>query len=290
MTKLFTSLLGNSQKLDGGAMFGNAPKALWERWIPADDRNRIDLSCRCLLVQEEGRNILLETGIGAFFTPKLQQRFGVVETDHILLKSLKKLGLSHEDIDIIILSHLHFDHAGGLLEAYQQDKVPDILFPNAKYIVSTKAFERACTPHPRDKASFIPHLQQQLKDSQRLELVDGPYSSLLGKEYRFIYSHGHTPGLLCTEIQTPLGPILFGADLIPGCSWVHTPITMGYDRFPELLIDEKSKLLPSLVRRSGYIFFTHDHNVALARVVRDERGRFTTSQHQEHLHQQSFSP
>ena len=163
------------------------------------------------------------------------------------------------------------------------------MFPNAKYIVSKDALSRAISPHPRDKASFIPHLQEELQDSQRLILVDGTQSSLLGDDYRFVYSHGHTPGLLCTEIQTPMGPILFGADLIPGCSWVHTPITMGYDRFPELLIDEKTNILQSLVQRSGYIFFTHDHKVALARVTQDKRGRFTTAQHQEHLHQQSFS-
>lgn len=287
-TKIFSSILGNSQKLDGGAMFGNAPKALWQRWIPADNLNRIDLSCRCLLIQDEGKNILLETGIGAFFSPKLQQRFGVVEKEHVLLKNLKKIGLSHSDIDIVILSHLHFDHAGGLLEPYQESKTPKLLFPKATFITSKDAFSRACHPHARDKASFIPHLQQQLQDSRRLVLVQDEYCSLLGPDYRFVYSSGHTPGLLCTEIQTQLGPILFGADLIPGSSWVHTPITMGYDRFPELLIDEKTEILQSLLSRSGYIFFTHDHKVALARVVQDDRGRFTTNQHQEYLLHKRF--
>ena len=286
--KIFTSILGNSQKLDGGAMFGNAPKALWQRWIPADEQNRIDLSCRCLLIQDDNKNILLETGIGAFFSPKLQQRFGIVEDKHVLLDNLAKIGLSHEDIDIVILSHLHFDHAGGLLESYQESVTPKLLFSNATFITSKEAFSRACNPHPRDRASFIPHLQQQLIDTGRLVLVEDEYVDLLGSDYRFVYSNGHTPGLLCTEIQTEKGPILFGADLIPGSSWVHTPITMGYDRFPELLIDEKTEILKSLVTRSGYIFFTHDHKVALARIIQDDRGRFTTSQHRNHLLQQRF--
>ena len=287
-SKRFSSILGNSQKLDGGAMFGNAPKALWQRWIPADELNRIDLSCRCLLIQDGEKNILFETGIGAFFSPKLQQRFGVVEKEHMLLKNLEHMGLSHADIDVVVLSHLHFDHAGGLLESYQESKTPDLLFPNATFITSKEAFHRACNPHARDKASFIPHLQEQLQDSGRLVLVEEESCPVLGPDYRFVYSNGHTPGLLCTEIQTPLGPILFGADLIPGSTWVHIPITMGYDRFPELLIDEKTQILQSLLRRSGYIFFTHDHKVALARITQDERGRCTTKEHQEHLYQQRF--
>ena len=107
------ALQGNSQRLDGGAMFGNAPKALWSRWITPDENNQIPLSCRTLLIQENNRNILLETGIGAFFDPKLKQRYGVIETKHVLLDSLKQIGLSDQAIDIVVLSHLHFDHAGG---------------------------------------------------------------------------------------------------------------------------------------------------------------------------------
>jgi len=271
------SILGNSQKLDGGAMFGNAPKALWKRWITPDDQNRINLSCRCLLIQEENRTILFETGIGAFFSPKFRSRFGVVESEHILLQSLEEKGFQQEDIDIIVLSHLHFDHAGGLLEKYQENTESDLLFPNAQYVVSKKAMERAQKPHPRDRASFISHLQQLLIASGRLHLVDTYLSPLLGPKYRFHYSNGHTVGLLCTEIQTQNGPILFGADLIPGSAWVHAPITMGYDRFPELLIDEKSKILQSLVDRAGYVFFTHDHEIAIAQITTDERGRFITA-------------
>ena len=100
------SILGNSQRLDGGAMFGNAPRALWERWMPADALHRIDLGCRALLVREGERNILVETGIGAFFSPELKQRFGVQEERHVLLASLRDAGFSHEDIDVVVLSHM----------------------------------------------------------------------------------------------------------------------------------------------------------------------------------------
>src|SRR5262245_873883 len=115
--KIF-ALKGNSQLLDGGAMFGNAPKEMWQKWQSADDKNRIPLACTCLLVETaDGKNLLFETGIGAFFEPKLKERFGVVESEHVLLKSLKNIGLEHTDIHAVILSHLHFDHAGGTLSA-----------------------------------------------------------------------------------------------------------------------------------------------------------------------------
>lgn len=275
MERRLHSVEGNSQKLDGGAMFGNAPKALWERWAPPDDRNRIDLACRCLLVVEDDRKILLETGIGAFFSPKLRDRFGVQESGHVLLENLAKLGISHEDIDVVVLSHLHFDHAGGLLTEWRENEPFELLFPNARFVVSRAAWERARSPHARDTASFIPELQALLASSERLELIsEGKVSEVLGPDYRFHFSNGHTPGLMLTEVPGTLGPVVFGADLIPGRAWVHKSITMGYDRFPELLIDEKIKLMEHIVRANGRLFFTHDPECAMARLTRDERGRF----------------
>ncbi|HVH33223.1 MAG TPA: MBL fold metallo-hydrolase, partial [Tahibacter sp.] len=149
------SLIGNSQKLDGGAMFGNVPRPMWEKWIVPDVDNRIPLACRCLLVDDlDGKRVLFETGIGAFFEPKLKERFGVVESEHVLLASLAAAGFDEAGIDAVVLSHLHFDHAGGLLAAYEPGQPPRLLFPNAKYLVSRECWERALHPHPRDRASF----------------------------------------------------------------------------------------------------------------------------------------
>lgn len=257
-------------------MFGNAPRALWQRWAPPDEHNRIILACRAMLVEEDaGRRILCEAGIGAFFAPALRERFGVEPAHHVLLDSLRALGVEPADIEVIVLSHLHFDHAGGLLTAWSEGVEPALVFPNAHYVVSRKAWERATQPHVRDRASFIDVLQPLLEQTGRLELVDGEHSTTLGADYRVHYSDGHTPGLMMTEVPSADGPVLFAADLIPGASWVHLPITMGYDRFPELLIEEKTRLLGDLLDRRGRLFFTHDPNVALGRIHRDDRGRYS---------------
>ncbi len=275
MSRQITPLLGNSQKLDGGSMFGNCPRAVWSRWLPPDEEGRVPLACRAMLVDDDGRKILFETGIGAFFEPKLRARYGVVEDEHVLLASLAAIGLSDADIDVVVLSHMHFDHAGGLLAAWEEGAANRLLFPKAQFVVGKDAFARSKAPHPRDRASFIPGLPELLEATGRLEIVDGEDSAVLGAGYRFHYSDGHTPGLLLTEVATDEGPVVFVSDLIPGRPWMHVPISMGYDRFPELLIDEKRGLLEDLLAREGSVFFTHDPDVAQARVHQDAKGRFS---------------
>ena len=272
--RTLTSVLGNSQRLDGGAMFGNAPKTMWEGWIKPDDKNRIPLACRCLVVRDSGKTILIETGIGAFFDPQLRERYGIVESHHVLLESLAAIGDQPDDVDVVVLSHLHFDHAGGVLSEYEQGTTPQLVFPRAIYVVGAEAWQRAVAPHARDKASFIPGLTNLLASTGRLELAASEHAAALGAGFRFHRSSGHTPGLLLTEIDMPGGPVLFAADLIPGRPWVHLPITMGYDRFPELLVDEKNTLLSDLVARNGRLFFTHDPDIALSRVAKNEKGKF----------------
>lgn len=285
------SIRGNTQKLDGGAMFGNAPRAVWEKWAAPDDLNRIELACRALLASPlAGKTVLFETGIGAFFEPKLRDRYGVQEPGHVLIESLREAGFEHEDIDVVVLSHLHFDHAGGLLAPWSKGRTPELLFPNATFLVGAEHWARALHPHPRDRASFIPELPGLLQASGRLEIVDGPRSRTLGDSVRFSFSDGHTPGLMLAEIIGPesvdgqaRGGVVFCADLIPGRSWVHVPITMGYDRNAELLIDEKRSFLEDKLARNVHLFFTHDPQCALAQVSRDEKGRFGTVHEQGEL-------
>lgn len=275
---------GNRQWLDGGAMFGNAPRPVWEKWLKPDELGRIPLACRALLIEANGKNILCETGIGAFFEPKLAERYGVENpTHHILIENLNRLGVAENEIDFVILSHLHFDHAGGLLPTYEQMKSGDreLRFKNAKYVVGNEAWARAQHPHSRDRASFIPELIEALKTSQRLIVVQGEsHPEVLPEKIRFFISNGHTPGQMHTVLTGEKSKVVFAGDLIPGVPWMHLPITMGYDRYPELLIDEKAKLYEEALPGHWWVFFTHDPQTVMAQLTKDEKGKFSATNSQ----------
>lgn len=276
---LISSLEGNRQSLDGGAMFGNVPRALWERWCPADALGRIQLSCRCFLVEEAGRKVLIETGVGSFFSPQLRERYGVIEEEHVLLRSLEARGIGPEEIDVVLLSHLHFDHAGGVLSQFREGEKLKLVFSRAKFLVGETAWQRARTPHVRDRASFIVELIELLDQSGRLAFVadDAQQHALLGENIRLRASFGHTPGMLLPTIQGRECSATFCADLVPGSAWVHLPITMGYDRFPEQLIDEKRALYEEMGEGS-WLLFTHDTEVAAGRLSLGENGKYELSE------------
>lgn len=282
-----TSIEGNRQLLDGGAMFGNAPRLVWEKWIQPDSLGRIPLACRCMLLEFDGLKVLCETGIGAFFEPKLAERFGVQNPSrHLLLENLKAHGHSAESIDYVILSHLHFDHAGGLLPTYQEISQGNdgLVFPKAKFIVGEEAWERALHPHFRDKASFIPGLTDKLLATKRLLIVPRQnLPELLKQRIEFLTTSGHTPGHMHTLFKGDKGKIFFCGDLIPGRAWVHLPITMGYDRFPELLIDEKAQVYQRAESENWVLFFTHDPQVAASHLKRNAAGKYEPVQDQAEL-------
>lgn len=276
------SIEGNRQWLDGGAMFGNAPKTLWQKWVNCDEHNRIPLACRSLLVKTGNKTILLETGIGYFMAPKLADRFGIEGKDHLLLENLMQKGIHEEDVDYVVLSHLHFDHAGGLVPVWPGIEKPDWQphFPNAKYVISKTQFERANSPHPRDRASYIVGLNTKLQESKRLILVENNQSEIadLKDLVSFTFTDGHTPGLMHSIIHGVKETIFFAADLIPGTPWIHLPIVMGYDRFPEQTINEKRIVLEQAAAKNWLMFYTHDSKIAASRIKKNEKGRFEATE------------
>jgi len=283
---VFKSLIGNSMRLDGGAMFGNAPKALWTRWMEADEQNMIKIASQSLLVQTPSCNILFETGAGAYLSPDMKKRFQIQEEHHVLLDSLAENGLDHGDITHVILSHLHFDHAGGLLKPHEKGRdFNELLFPNARFITGQKNFDRSVLPHVRDRASFIPGLAELLRDSGRLDLKqDKELLNLDGLDIEFIESHGHTPGMLLSLVRVRGFTLLFTGDLAPGHHWVNLPITMGYDRFPEGLIDEKQQILGRALDLDALLFYPHDPVYAASKLVKDPvKKRFVPTDLQEKL-------
>jgi glyoxylase-like metal-dependent hydrolase (beta-lactamase superfamily II) len=249
-----TSLEGNRHALDGGSMFGHVPKALWSRWIKSDENNRAELASRALLIEDDKGDLYLFDGtIGTSLPPKERERYCVVGEENQLLLSLASNGVKPKDIRGIVLSHLHFDHVGGVLN--RDEKGLSLLFPHATHYISVSHFERAKAPKPRDRASFISDLPPLLESSGKLKLLQKddrlPFPSEL------FLSEGHTLGLLIVMLYAP-GLIALPTDLIPGVPWINLPVNTGFDRFPEQSVIEKEALLKRVVKEDGLLFLTHD--------------------------------
>ncbi len=259
-------LTGTTFRLDGGAMFGHVPRELWSRWTEPDLQNRILLAGRSLVVKVDGRVLLFEAGTGAYMEPKYAEQYGIEQKSGGLTGQLKRRGIEAGEVTDVVLSHLHFDHAGGLVPDWPavENSGWKVRFENARYWVGAVQFERARAPHVRDRASFIPGLCEKLEETGRLSLVSpgGPSPPELAALLDFSFSDGHTPGMMHALIRTDASPLFFAADLVPGTAWLHLPVTMGYDRNPEQLIEEKNTVLRRAAEENWRLVYTHDPVVA----------------------------
>jgi glyoxylase-like metal-dependent hydrolase (beta-lactamase superfamily II) len=248
-------------RLDGGAMFGSVPKPVWSKSNPADERNRITLAMRCLLLEGEGRRILVDVGVGDKFPDKLVDIYGVDHREQSLERSLSALGLGVEDVTDVVLTHLHFDHAGGATRRHGGLLTPRL--PRAHYYVQRRNWENAGHPSPRERASYMPENYVPLMEAGVLRLWDGAQRPWSGIE--LFTAEGHTRGQQLVRISGPEGVLYYVADLIPTASHVRIPFVMGYDAAAIETMSEKRELLERAVAERAWICLEHDPATALAR-------------------------
>ena len=255
-------------RLDGGAMFGVVPKPLWERKFPADERNRIGLATNCLLVRGPGFTVLVESGLGDKWDDRSREMYAIAREPR-LEESLRRLGVSPEDVDALVLSHLHFDHAGGATRRIGGAVVP--AFPNATLYVQAAELAHARAPNERDRASYLPENWEPYAAAGRIEAVEGDREIRPG--IRVVPLPGHNAGMQAVRIDSEGLTAFYFADALPTAAHVPIPWIMGYDLYPVDLIRNKKALLETAVREGWLCVFEHDPNVPWGRVVDEANGR-----------------
>jgi glyoxylase-like metal-dependent hydrolase (beta-lactamase superfamily II) len=256
--------------LDGGAMFGVVPKNLWSRTNPADEQNRIDMALRALLVQGDGMNILIDTGMGSKYDDKTKSIYKLDHSKFTLLDSLQQMGLEAKDITHIIQTHLHFDHCGGLVTRSPSGELQPT-FPNATVFVQKENLAWARNPTEKDRASYLKDDWEPMVTNGMLEALDGEGEIFPGIELRIF--NGHTRAQQLPHIYDGAGHhVFFCADLFPTKAHVNLPWIMGYDNFPLTTLEEKKNLLPRAYEEKWLLFFEHDPESALMRIESTPKG------------------
>jgi glyoxylase-like metal-dependent hydrolase (beta-lactamase superfamily II) len=271
--KLYPIESGNF-KLDGGAMFGVVPKTIWNKTNPADANNLIDIAARCLLIEDQNRLILIDTGMGDKQSDKF---FGYYSLwgSHSIDKSLAKFGFQRDDITDVFMTHLHFDHCGGSVQ-WNADKTGyQPAFKNATYWTNENHWEWATKPNPREKASFLAENILPMQESGQLKFIKRPEADFgFSEEMNFgiYYVDGHTEKQMIPHIQYKDKTIVFCADLLATAGHIPLPYVMGYDTRPLLTMPEKAKLLNTAADQNYYLFLEHDAHNQIITVERTEKG------------------
>ena len=254
-------------RLDGGAMFGVVPKTLWERIYPADDKNRIRLGLNSLLVQSGDFNLIIDTGIGSHFDSKLSGLY-TVDNEPGLIAALEKVGLKPEDIDIVINTHLHFDHCGGnTIVSEGRDILP--AFPRARYIIQKGEWESALRPNARDRASYLEQYFVPLKERGQLQLVEGDTEISEGLEV--VLASGHTAHHQCVKIESEGQTLFFLGDMVPTSGHVGLPYIMSYDLFPLETMKNKERFYQQAIEEDWTVAFNHDPEYFFGKITQKNR-------------------
>jgi len=254
-------------RLDGGAMFGVIPRTLWEKKIAPDARNRITLAMNCLLIHAAGKRILVETGAGDKWDPKLRDIYAIEPSR--LVDGLREYDLRPEDIDIVVNTHLHFDHCGGNTSTEKGKVLP--VFPKARYVVQGGEFEHAKNPNERDRASYFDENYVPLGSAGMLSLIEGNHAIVPGVE--LIVVRGHTAHMQCVKLTDGGKTAFFFTDLIPTTAHLPLPWIMGYDLYPMTTLENKKRWVPQVIREGWLALFGHDARVPAA-YLRERDGKW----------------
>jgi len=242
-------------KLDGGAMFGVVPKTIWQKTNPADDNNMCTWAMRCLLVENEGRLILIDTGIGNKQSEKFFSHY-FLHGDATMDSSLKKLGFHRDDITDVFLTHLHFDHVGGAVERTGETLAP--AFKNATYWSNEKHWNWAVYPNEREKASFLKENIMPIQESGQLKFIDTHDGVQFSNNFQVRFVSGHTDNMMLPLINYKARQILYMADLLPSVGHLPVPYVMAYDMFPLTTISERKKYWAEAVENDYILYLEHD--------------------------------
>jgi glyoxylase-like metal-dependent hydrolase (beta-lactamase superfamily II) len=265
----FHVIVSGHFRLDGGAMFGVIPKTMWEKAAPPDASNRILLAMNSLLIHAGGKRILVETGAGDKLTSKLRSIYDL--DGPRLIEGLGEYGVHPEEIDIVIDTHLHFDHCGGNTRIEKDKVVP--AFPNARYVVHKGEFEHAKNPTERDRASYMPDNYMPIEAAGKLSLIEDDRVIAPGVE--LIRVPGHTANMLCVKLQGGGKTAFLFDDLVPMTPHLGLPWIMGYDLYPMTTLENKKKWIPQVVREEWIALFCHDAQTPAA-YLRERDGRLET--------------
>ncbi len=264
--KIYPIETGNF-KLDGGAMFGVVPKSLWQKTNPADANNMIEMSMRCMLIEDGRRLTLVDTGLGSKQSEKFFSYYYLFG-DVSLESSLAKYGFHKDDITDVFLTHLHFDHCGGAIERQNDSLVP--AFKNAKFWSNSNHWDWAVNPNPREKASFLKENILPMKESGQLNFIaDQPVEDV---GFDVVFVDGHTEKQMLPKLNYKGKTIVFMADLLPTVGHIPLPYVMGYDTRPLLTLKEKASFLNEAADNNYYLFLEHDAYNEICTVKHTEKG------------------
>ena len=271
--KIYPIETGNF-KLDGGAMFGVVPKSLWQRTNPTDEKNLIDMSMRCMLIEEGDRLTLVDTGVGDKQSEKFFSYYFLFG-GYSLDASLAKHGFHRNDITDVFLTHLHFDHCGGSIQWNKDRTGYEPAFKNAKFWSNESHWNWAANPNAREKASFLKENINPIQESGQLNFIDLPKTNVLQNSplgFDIFFADGHTEKQMIPQIQYQEKTVVFMADLLPTTGHIPLPYVMGYDTRPLLTLDEKQLFLNKAADEEYYLFLEHDAHTELCTVQHTEKG------------------